>query len=187
MTESKSTLAIKNLLVNREERESHFWSKVDKKAPEDCWNWTAYRNQCGYGVIGVGGKTTALAHRVAHAFHQNQISSNPADCVLHKCDNPACCNPNHLFVGTQRQNAFDRESKGRGNHNGPNRFWHKKHPEKVRRGENIGSAKLNNESVVKIRSMYSTGQWRQIDLAKLFGVNQTIISDVVIRRTWRHI
>lgn len=90
-----------------------FWAKVDVAGPDDCWNWTAAVSTDGYGRLGVGGHATIRAHRLAAQLrfgmlHRHQI-------VCHACDNPRCCNPAHLFVGTHLTNARDRDTKGRGN------------------------------------------------------------------------
>lgn len=97
---------MKNSLSDRD----RFWSKVDIKSPGECWNWKAFRNSRGYGMVGALGKVRS-AHRVAWMFTHGEISSDI--CVCHKCDNPACCNPNHLFLGTVKDNMHDKVIKGR--------------------------------------------------------------------------
>lgn len=88
-----------------------FWRRVDKSGP--CWIWTGAQGHHGYGRIGIGGHDgpTVLAHRVAW-----ELSNGPVPeglCVLHRCDNPPCVNPDHLFVGTQADNIRDCKEKGR--------------------------------------------------------------------------
>ena len=93
--------------------QERFWQKVDKSA--DCWEWSASRNRFGYGKFGVGNKIKK-AHRVAYEL---EIGSIPKGmCVLHKCDNRACVNPDHLWIGTQGDNIRDMWAKGRANMNG---------------------------------------------------------------------
>lgn len=95
--------------------ESRFWSRVDKSAGDDgCWLWTAARTR-GYGKININGLAGGRkgvpqwTHRVAWI-----LTNGPTDlCVLHACDNPPCCNPAHLFLGTRQDNAADRDAKGR--------------------------------------------------------------------------
>jgi len=93
-----------------------FLSKIDKTAPDGCWLWTAgkfspVRHGFGrYGAFWVGGKMR-YAHRVAWEIFIGDIPSDMN--VLHSCDNPPCCNPEHLFLGTQLDNVRDMISKGR--------------------------------------------------------------------------
>ncbi len=83
---------------------------AQKAATEGCWDWPNYRNKDGYGLTSLNGKTT-VAHRVAWVLTFDSIPDNLY--VLHRCDNPACCNPSHLFLGTAEDNAKDCKSKGR--------------------------------------------------------------------------
>ena len=86
------------------------WDKITKSGDNECWPWTAYRNACGYGTFQMNGKSL-LAHRVVY-----QLTHGPFPApmrVLHRCDNPACCNPSHLWLGTQSDNVADMNAKGR--------------------------------------------------------------------------
>lgn len=85
-----------------------FFSKV-KKTKAGCWRWKAALNTGGYGIMGHAGKLYA-AHRLSWFIHKNE---NPRLNVLHKCDNPVCVNPDHLFLGTQKDNVLDAIKKGR--------------------------------------------------------------------------
>jgi HNH endonuclease len=87
-----------------------FWSGVRKGLPDDCWEWIKCRRSCGYGTMRVSGYNVAV-HRISFAIH---FLSVPAEmCVCHSCDNPLCCNPNHLWLGDNAQNTADKVTKGR--------------------------------------------------------------------------
>lgn len=91
--------------------EERFWAKVDKSGgPDACWPWTGCRNRQGYGATTLGGKRTG-AHRVALALVTGPIPEGRFAC--HKCDNPPCCNPAHLYAGTPLDNARDSSRRGR--------------------------------------------------------------------------
>lgn len=133
-----------------------------------CWEWIGGRGAGGrYGVVGVRGKPW-LAHRLSWLLFRGE---DPGDmCVCHKCDNTFCVNPDHLFLGSQKDNVEDMENKQRA-----------KHPF----GAAHGRAKLTEEIVLKIRSLYPARSQRS--LAKEFGVNKTSIKSIVTRTGWKHI
>lgn len=92
--------------------EERFWEKVDRRSPTECWLWTGATTYGGYGVIGLG-RRLVRAHRYAY-----EASNGPIDARLvirHKCDTPACVNPDHLEIGTQKQNVGDMLDRGRAN------------------------------------------------------------------------
>lgn len=155
-----------------------FWAKVDKS--KECWEWTARRTRQGYGqfVIDRGGAKwrTEMAHRVSWELAHGKIPNGMLVC--HKCDNPPCVNPDHLFLGSTKENARDRENKGRGVDLSTVRHA---------RGEETNNAKLTDKAVREIRERYKAGGVTQTQLAKEYGVNQTKISDVVNYRTWKHV
>ena len=149
-----------------------FWEKVDKRGTGECWNWTPTCRPDGYGQFKFNGKPR-LAHRVSWEIHNGKIPHNNSHhgmCVCHKCDNPKCVNPDHLFLGTQADNVADMISKGR---------------QVDVHGESAGRSKLTDEKVRKIRSMYPLKTIAE--LARFFGRGETTIAKVVRRQTWRHI
>lgn len=115
------------------------------------------------------GGPTLLTHRVAWESANGPIPGGLR--VLHRCDNPPCCNPAHLFLGTAAENADDMVQKGR-----------QHHPI----GELHPSHKLTAQQVVAIRQRYAAGE-QQIDLAAEYGVAFQTVSMIVLRKTWRHL
>lgn len=141
-----------------------------------CWEWRGAKNEHGYGVLGKEGGRGAgnvKAHRLSYQIFCH-VSLTPKQCVCHKCDNPACVNPNHLFVGSQLDNMSDMLSKARNS----------KPP--VRYGKANNKAKLNDESVRKIRQLSAKG-WSSRKIASLFLVTKSAILSVVNHETWRHV
>lgn len=89
-----------------------FWPKVNVRGPDDCWEWAAYRDPNGYGRFSIGPMSkVALAHRVAYQLDKGEVGDNTVIC--HRCDNPPCVNPAHLFAGSQTDNMQDCAEKGR--------------------------------------------------------------------------
>lgn len=94
--------------------EERFWSKVEFIPEHPCWEWNAAKNETGYGKMssGIRGEGNLKAHRASWIINRGPIPEGA--CVLHKCDNPGCVNPNHLFLGTKKDNSQDMIKKGRG-------------------------------------------------------------------------
>lgn len=89
---------------------NRFWNFVNKQREHECWNWTAYKNRDGYGNF-ADGKKRWNAHRVSYIIANGEIPKGL--CVCHKCDNPSCVNPDHLYLGTHKQNMNDMQIRGR--------------------------------------------------------------------------
>lgn len=146
-----------------------FWSKVEKT--DGCWLWRCARSNYGYGRFAFEGKN-GHAHRVAWLLVKGTIP--PGMYVLHKCDNPPCCNPDHLFLGTHLDNIADRCAKGR---------------TKVGTGDRHALAKLTSHKAALIKQRIAECNYRGIGvaLAKEFGVSVRIISFLKCGKTWRHV
>lgn len=140
-----------------------------------CWAWTGAKNENGYGVIGRGrrGEGNAKAHRLSfEIFHAVQL--NPQQVICHRCDNPACVNPDHLFVGTQQDNLADMVSKERGS------------TPPLLRGTENPKAKLNEHLVRRAFRLREDGL-STYRIADELGVSRPAICSVLNKKTWRHV
>lgn len=144
-----------------------FWKKVDRTNESDCWNWNASLAGKGYGQIkpdkGLG-RRNLYAHRVAYELHHGAIPDGLEVC--HRCDNPKCCNPAHLFAGTRKQNLQDMAEKMRST-------W----------GVRSGTCKLTEDQVRAIRVMLADNV-PQTQIAKWFNISQIQISRIHTRKQW---
>lgn len=141
--------------------ESRFWEKVDKT--DSCWLWTAGKVQ-GYGMLGVGkrgNQTIKRAHRYSWEIHNGPIPDGLW--VLHKCDNPSCVNPDHLFLGTDADNMKDKQHKNR------------------------AGMKLTPEQVLEIRRDYAPRKNSYRKLASKYGVSLGLIQKIISRKQWNHL
>ena len=139
-----------------------FWSKVDTSSKDGCWLWTATLTH-GYGSFWLAG-TNARAHRVAYTLAHGTI---PDDlCVCHRCDNPRCVNPEHLFLGTNAENQADKVAKQRHS-----------------RGESHGAARMTFEDAVEIRRLAARGVKRTA-IATRFKVSRAVVHAVLANRIW---
>jgi hypothetical protein len=139
----------------KEPIEDRLWRRVDKSG--DCWVWTGGRYRKGYGKF----DALQYAHRVSWEIHNGPIPKGLY--VLHKCDNPPCVRPDHLFLGTLADNNADMLTKGRYN------------------------TKLSEDQVAEIKRMLNTGLYSQQEIADSFGVNQTLISFIKRGVVWSRI
>ena len=155
-----------NLLVKR------FWAKVRKTSK--CWEWTGAMKRKHdplhrYGKMYIRQKD-CLAHRISWQLNRGPIPKGMS--VLHKCDNPPCVRPSHLWIGTMAQNCTDRAKKGRNNHVcGENHTW----------------SKLKESDILKIRKLYSSGLFTHEAIAAKYSVHRRTIGNIVNRLIWKHI
>jgi hypothetical protein len=141
-----------------------FYSKVDKRGPNECWPWTGYTH-VGYGRIFTQGTTVKATHLALILAGKNR----PDDaCALHSCDNPPCCNPAHLRWGTRAENNEDRDSRRR------------LEPHK---GDKHGMAKLTEADA---RDILASSEKTRV-LADRYNVNKDTITNIKSGRTWKHL
>lgn len=141
-----------------------FWQKVFVQSPDECWEWQGARQLAGYGRFTLEDGRLGLAHRASYELHYGPIPEGMFVC--HTCDNPACVNPAHLWLGTHQDNMDDRTAKHR-----------------HRSGDTHPRSKLTADDVENIRAnrMNLTGQ----EMAALYGVANTTISAVLNRQNWK--
>lgn len=142
-----------------------FWAKVDRRGSDECWEWTAGKDGDGYGWMRSGGRATSV-HRASWEIHRGPIPEGLSVC--HKCDNRACVNPAHLWIGTNADNTRDRYVKGRS-----------------ASGEHVGTSKLTKADVASIRKLYSAGGYSKRKLGVMFDVSDTLIRYIVRGQYWK--
>lgn len=147
--------------TKRRDEAARFWEKVDKSG--ECWTWKASRTALGYGQFMNAAGRSELAHRASYRL---TFTDPGALRVCHRCDNPACVRPAHLFLGDSARNSADMVAKGRST-----------------RGEKSAAAKLSESDVRAIRADTRA----QHEIAKAYGVHLGTISSIRTRRTWRHV
>ncbi len=148
-------------------RTDWFQAKYRANPVTGCWEWTAARNDCGYGRFSVSGGRTVPAHRFSYEMSRGRIPDGLIVC--HHCDNPPCVNPDHLFLGTHADNFADAVRKGR--HLPP------PHPQGFRHPR----TKVSAEIVNRIRALYAEGAGSQRILGRSFGLSQRTVARIVNR------
>lgn len=139
-----------------------FWKKVLKRSPKDCWEWIGAKNSNGYGHMTINKKTKS-SHRLSWEIEHGTIPEGL--CVLHKCDNRKCVNPNHLFLGTNADNTKDMFSKNRQN---------------SRKGEYNPQCKLLDSEIIEIRRRAILGECKKT-IAGDFNISHFYIYDLLNR------
>ena len=156
-----------------------FWQNVERGP--GCWLWTGATSPKGYGRVWFNGKTRR-AHRVAWLLTNGPIPDGMK--VLHSCDAPQCCRPDHLFIGTDRDNMEDRGRKGRTACGERQGAWTR--PECVPRGEQHGMSKTTEVDVREMRRRKALGETYQA-ICLAFGLHWQTVWRIVHRKSWRHV
>lgn len=172
ITHTTLTFEVTPKLVKR------FFKKVNKDGPiipyvgTPCWIWIAGKNDKGYGGFSIQ-RRNRIAPRVSWIIHNGPIPEGMLIC--HKCDNPPCVNPDHLFIGTRVDNSRDMVQKGR--------YWTGGRPP-LKRGATNGNSKITQDIVDQLRALHATGQYTQRALAKIFSICQTQVRNIVNLKQW---
>ena len=157
---------------------AHFWTRVRCGAPDQCWEWTGAVLHSGHGYCW-NGKRTLHAHRYAYEISKGAIPAGLLVC--HACDNPKCCNPSHLWLGTQKDNMHDCIAKGR--HSAPPRTdW-----PSVMRTRPHHWQKLTIKQVKEIKARLRRGNETQTRIAADYDVKDNIISQIKLGKRWSHV
>jgi hypothetical protein len=183
--------------LNRQQLDQ-FHSKILKGAADECWPWLGHKDKKGYGrwmyTVSLNKRVSIRPHRMALFLASGTQPVGLLAC--HRCDNPPCCNPAHLFFGTSQDNMTDAANKGRmasGDKNIMRRhpelshFNGKKNPQWIVRGRRHGRAKLEAGDVIAIRASFTGKHGDLTRLGKQYGVSHRNILDIIKRKTWRHI
>lgn len=146
-------------------KEERFWEYVDKKS-YGCWEWIGGLDAYGYGRFGISNGKGIGAHRYSYALHNGPFQKSLFVC--HKCDNPKCVNPDHLFLGSHQDNMDDMAGKGR---------------QRSPKGEESPACKITEETAKKIlesKLSYS-------ETAKKYGVSKSSVAAIKNKRIWKHL
>lgn len=149
-----------------------FWAKVEKAGGDDCWLWIGPTNKAGYGYFRLG-RTNHHASRVSLAIKLGRWPAKQ-EFACHTCDNPPCCNPSHLWTGSNQENIRDAASKGRTHKWGG-----------ARRGEGSPASKLTEQDAIAI--IAAKGVRRMADVCEQYGVTSGAIGAIWAGRSWKHL
>ena len=152
--------------MNIKTLEQRFWDKVNKT--DTCWLWTGYKGDRGYGNFTIN-KKCKLSHRVSYELHYGPIPDKMIVC--HKCDHPPCVRPDHLFLGTPKDNSVDMVNKGRHTDN---------------TGEKHPNHKLTEDNILFIKA-YPKYIGSGSELANMFNMADSTISGIRSNKRWKHI
>lgn len=156
------------------EEHKRIWEKVDKNGPNGCWLWTGAKTR-GYGILSFKAKVTK-APWLFYAVHNNLdvVPFPKGMCVCHKCDNPTCVNPDHLYLGTPKDNTRDAMDRGR---------WC---PSEFQKGEKNHRARFKEEDILEMRRLFSQGV-TQDEIAELFYASSSAVCGIVRGKRWKHV
>lgn len=158
---------------------TRFTSRIEI-LPSGCWHWTGPSRPDGYGSFSVGRKTYA-AHR--YAFQLANGIDPAGFCVCHRCDNPPCVNPAHLFLGTTQDNIADKLAKGRQRAATGEAHGSKTHPERVAKGSQLPQAKVSEADIPRIRKLLRSGK-SQASIGRLCGLSPSMVGKIARREAW---
>lgn len=164
MTQDVNDLILDDKIIKR------FIKKIRKCEDDGCWEWTHGKIKTGYGVIRINNKNFG-AHRISYLMHFGNFDNKL--CVLHKCDNPSCVRPDHLYLGTQTDNMKDMDNKKRRKLN-------------IMKGEQNGRSKLLVIDVINIKKMLSN-KISQREIAKKYNVSQVAVSLIKRNKNWKYV
>jgi hypothetical protein len=154
--------------------EDRYWAKVARRGNDECWEWTGGKDSGAYGMLVIAaptpsGRTMLRASHVALLLDGTSVPEGFMAC--HRCDNPPCVNPAHLYVGDQDSNMQDKKERGR---------------IAVARGSENGISKLTEDDVRDLRTRAAAGVSRRI-LADEYGIDPSNLSYIIRRKTWTHV
>jgi len=153
-----------------------FWSNVETGTTDECWNWSGYKNGDGYGYLQIKYKGVfkcIFAHRLSYMLtYGYDFDKNPESRCLHKCDNPKCINPGHLFIGTQIENIQDMWNKGR---------------EHILKGSESSNSKLDECQVNEIKKLLAVGKTSLDTIAQRYSVTRQNIRSIQRGITWKDV
>jgi hypothetical protein len=153
--------------------QDRFWSKVNVRDIDSCWEWMASKNPKGYGIFRYKGRMHG-AHRIAFLL-SGGILSEEKSFACHRCNFPSCVNPAHLYAGDAQDNANDMVGCGRESH------------QSINNGANNGMSILSDDDVCAMRNMFKRGDITKVEVAKMFNVSDACVSRIINRKGWRHL
>jgi hypothetical protein len=148
--------------------EDKFWAKVEMIPFHPCYEWAPGKKEKTYGVFRDRKQVSTLAHRLSWVLHFGPIPNKLW--VLHRCDNPPCVRPEHLFLGTVQDNNADRDHKGR-----------------KAMGSLLSAAKLSEADVIEMRNLVLGGATSRKAVCIKYGITKGTLSKIVCRKAWRHV